>query len=158
MRVTTGGGLRGLVLVLVIGATAAGAQGGHGDSEAMLQFQRAADAYAFIHRQHERRDTPQPPSVEGAIFTPLAGNAFRARLRIATSPDGCAPPAAAGKAPGVNAAPGGAVAVPPCYSAVLPALPDELEYRMAGEALLLVDRHRQVVVDVLPAAFPSRDN
>jgi hypothetical protein len=44
--------------------------------------------------------------------------------------------------------------VPPCIASVLPPLPNELEYRAAGVALLLADAHVHVVVDVLHAAFP----
>jgi hypothetical protein len=38
-------------------------------------------------------------------------------------------------------------------AAALPELPDELEYRLAGPHLLLVDRHTNAVVDLLPHAF-----
>lgn len=38
----------------------------------------------------------------------------------------------------------------------LPQLPDELEYRLSGRHLLLVDRRTRAVVDLLPDAFGSR--
>jgi hypothetical protein len=36
----------------------------------------------------------------------------------------------------------------------LPRLPDELQYRAVGVALILVDTHANLVVDVLHAVFP----
>ncbi len=52
----------------------------------------------------------------------------------------------------------GTALLPSCLSAVLPALPAELEYRASGVALLLADAHLHIVVDVLHAAFPVRNN
>jgi hypothetical protein len=37
----------------------------------------------------------------------------------------------------------------------LPRLPDELEHRARGVALVLVDTHANLIVDVLHAAFPQ---
>jgi hypothetical protein len=45
--------------------------------------------------------------------------------------------------------------LPESGASVLPPLPDELEYRVAGVTLLLVDAHLHIVVDVLHAAFPA---
>jgi hypothetical protein len=39
-------------------------------------------------------------------------------------------------------------------SSVLPRLPEELEYRVASVALILLDTHANMVVDVLHGAFP----
>ena len=125
------------------------------DATVMLQFQRAADSYAFAHRQDERRGVSAPPRAEGELFTPLAGAAFRARIRSVAG--GCN---AAGRGegsfvvPAVNASAAGTEALPGCLVAVLPHLPAELEYRAAGMALMLIDAHRNIVVDVLHAAFP----
>jgi hypothetical protein len=41
--------------------------------------------------------------------------------------------------------------------AALPKLPPELDYRSAGVALVLVDAHAGLVVDVLHGAFPVRN-
>jgi hypothetical protein len=41
--------------------------------------------------------------------------------------------------------------------AALPQLPDELEYRSAGNVLLVVDPHANLVVDVLPALLAGSD-
>jgi hypothetical protein len=125
------------------------------DAAIMLTFQRAADSYAFGHRSDERRGVQMEPAQEGRFFTPLVADAFRRRIRTATRNEACAQRVATSGAlvPRVNTAPVGALAVPECVAAALPPLPDELEYKMASVALLLVDAHRQVIVDVLHAAF-----
>jgi hypothetical protein len=145
----------GCVLVLLAGA--AGAQTAFLDSEAVLQFQRAADTYAFTHRQADRRGA-RAPAVEGALFTPQVAAAFRTRLHAAASRAGCGMPAAGGEdftVPRVNASDAKTRPLPPCLAAVLPVLPVELEYRHAGVALLLIDAHLHLVIDVLHAAFPQ---
>ena len=38
------------------------------DAAVIVQFQRAADSYAFQHRQTERRGTSPAPAIEGAFF------------------------------------------------------------------------------------------
>ncbi len=46
-----------------------------------------------------------------------------------------------------------AVPTPPCVLAVLPALPEELQYRFVGPDLVLVDINANLIVDVLPDAL-----
>jgi hypothetical protein len=122
------------------------------DTAVIVQFQRAADSYAFQHRQTERRGVSPAPLVEGAFFTPLVAAAFRHRIRIS----GCEIQGSEGDfaVPRPNASTKGSSLLPPCLAGVLPALPEELEYRSSGVALLLVDAHLHIVVDVLHAAFP----
>lgn len=136
---------------------AGGVQDPFGDADVMVAFQRAADNYAFTHRQVERRRATPPPVQEGALFTPAAAAAFRARVAIAIRRAGCEPPPPPGVSfvvPRVNTNASGTLGLSPCIAAVLPQLPAELAYRTAGVALLLVDAHTGVVVDVLHAAFP----
>jgi hypothetical protein len=38
---------------------------------------------------------------------------------------------------------------------ILPALPNELQYRFAERSLVLVDTHADLVVDILPNALPA---
>jgi hypothetical protein len=124
------------------------------DAAVIVQFQRAADSYAFHHRQTERRAAPPAPLVEGAFFTPMVAAAFRDRIRTS----GCEIPqgsASESAVPRLNQSSEGAGPLPQCLSAVLPALPAELEYRVSGVALLLADAHLHIVVDVLHAAFPQ---
>ena len=136
---------------------AGGAQDPFGDTAAMTGFQRATDQYAFTHRQVERRRGSPPPALEGALFTPPVAAAFRARLASAIRRIRCEPPDPPGISfvvPRVNASASGTLELSPCIAAVLPRLPAELAYRTAGVALLLVDAHTGVVVDVVHAAFP----
>ena len=43
----------------------------------------------------------------------------------------------------------------PSFLAVLPALPDELQYRFADRDLVLIDVHANLVVDILVKAIPA---
>jgi hypothetical protein len=149
-----------LALVTMLGRLATGAQTFSND-QALLQFQRAADSYAFGHRQAERRGGVPSRAVEGTLFTPLAAAAFRSRIATALKRAGCSLSERNDRdfvVPGVNAPSAGTGDVPTCVALALPKLPPELEYRRAGVALLLADAHLHVVVDVLHAAFPSHDN
>lgn len=130
------------------------------DSTAIQQFQRAADSYAFSHRQVERRRDPMPLAAEGRLFTPVAAAAFRSRIASAVNGDCRAPEPAPDNfaVPVVNGSIAETTSLPPCIAARLPRLPEELEYRVAGAALVLADSHLRVVVDVLHGAFPRRDN
>lgn len=144
-----------VVLVLVVPAALQARQ--QVDAAVIVQFQRAADSYAFQHRQTERRGASPAPLVEGAFFTPLVAAEFRNRIRIS----GCAIPQPRdtdSAVPRPNGSTEGTSPLGPCLSAALPALPAELEYRASGVALLLADAHLHIVVDVLHAAFPVRDH
>jgi hypothetical protein len=41
----------------------------------------------------------------------------------------------------------------PCIVAALPALPPELQYRIVGDSLALIDVHAGLILDVLPDAL-----
>ena len=45
--------------------------------------------------------------------------------------------------------------VPPLLLAALPRLPEELQYRIIGNALVLWDHHANLIVDFLPDAFAA---
>ena len=143
------------VLLALLGGVTASAQT-FADEQAIIQFQRAADSYAFSHRQIERRGAAQVGMREGALFTPMVAAVFRSRIQAARS-GGCAVPDSGVDfvVPRAGASVGSTTLVPPCIIAALPKLPDELEYRRSGIALLLADAHLQIVVDVLHAAFPQ---
>jgi hypothetical protein len=146
-------------------------------------FQRAADAYAFLHRQAERqlglahRAAGHPEAAigrdelaaairsaavrqGGGLFAPAVVNEFRAQAARAVR-HGCN----AGElrtgvwdlthTPYTSAA--GTSALAECMARALPALPLELEYRSAGTVLLVVDTHANLVVDVLPALLAGSD-
>ena len=139
-----------VALVLIVPVALEGRQSY--DSTVIVQFQRAADAYAFQHRQVERRGAAPAPLAEGGFFTPQAAAAFRDRLRAASCER---PQTVEGNfvVPRVNSAIDGTSPLSPCLAAALPKLPPELEYRVAGVALILADAHLHVVVDVLHAAW-----
>jgi hypothetical protein len=155
-------GVLGVVVagLALVAAADNGAQDPFGDAKAMVEFQRAADAYAFSHRQIERRGAATAVRAEGAIFTPVVAAAFRARIVIAAGRH-CELPRPSQTdfvVPRVNAASAGTGQLPPCVAEALPRLPPELEYRVSGIALLLADAHLGVIVDVLHAAFPAGGN
>lgn len=153
-------GVYGLAIagLAIITAVDSRAQEPFGDAQVMIEFQRAADAYAFGHRQTERRGTTPAARQESAILTPVVAAAFRARIRAAVSGPNCDAPRASETefvVLRVNASTAGSQDVPSCIAAMLPGLPTELEYRVSGIALLLTDAHLAIVVDVLHAAFPQ---
>jgi hypothetical protein len=45
--------------------------------------------------------------------------------------------------------------VPPQLLSALPRIPAELQYRIVGHALVLWDHHADLIVDILPDAFPK---
>ena len=154
------------------------------DVRAIVDFQRATDAYVFLHRQVELRlrlahrdagvaldpiETSElaaaivarrPPSVQ-PIFTPRVVAAFREMAARAARAPGCD----AGELRsglwemqhGVNTPATGTKPLSECIGNALPALPVELEYRSAGTVLLLVDTHANLVVDLLPALLAGSD-
>jgi hypothetical protein len=143
-----------LCLSVAVAAVAYEAHAQQADAAVILQFERAADNYAFTHRQDDRRGTTPARLVEGEFFTPLVAASLRARIKNVS---GCnTPERGEGGAvvPPVNTSVAGTSELPRCLTNALPRLPAELEYRAAGVALILADAHRGIVVDILHAAFP----
>ena len=160
-----------LAVMAVICATdiAARSQEGSGDAAAITSFQRSVDAYAFQHRQVQRRlgetvdqkamaagmHTARPAAAEGDLFTPIVAAAFRSLIVRALRAPGCEiADDRRFEVPRAGAVATGTHALSSCVSGVLPRLPEELEYRTASTALVLVDTHANIVVDVVHAAFP----
>ena len=160
------------------------AQARSADARSVVEFQRAADAYAFLHRQverrlgqlHQRTGRPvdaieagelatamvaeRPAAAEGALFTPSVAAAFRQLAVNAARTPGCNPGelrSGAWVVRQVNSPATGTTPVNPCIASALPALPDELEYRSAGTVLVLVDSHANLIVDILPALLAGQD-
>lgn len=142
------------------------------ESQAIVDFQRAVDTYAFQHRQVERRAGEAPgeaasgmrsvrvSSQDGDIFSPLVAAAFHTRINAALRSGSCRITETGANAflvPRPNEAATGTAPLPACLAAVLPRLPEELEYRVAGVVMVLVDRHANLVIDVLHGAFPPPD-
>ena len=178
------------VVAAAMVGTAAGighvvAQDMFADTRAVVEFQRAADSYAFLHRQVERRlglahrragkpiDVIESPELaaaivaerskasEGMLFTPGVAVVFRQVAGRASRVPDCDP----GELRSgvwemfhqINSPAAGTRPVNACIATALPALPDELEYRSAGTVLLLVDVHANLVVDVLPALLAGSE-
>jgi hypothetical protein len=100
----------------------------------------------------------------GDLFAPEIAELFRARIQRTFRDRGYSaaavfvllyPEENDWVAPAVNGAFSWRTAVPtpPCILHVLPALPEELQYRFVGSHLVLVDIDANVIVDVLPDAI-----
>lgn len=161
-----------LLVATAIGAAVpdARAQDPYGDAATMLQFQRSLDAYAFQHRQVQRRlgegadqkamaagmRAARPAAADGDFFTPIIAVAFRTRIAAAFRTPGCTLDAPLGsEVPRIGSSMVATQALPGCALALLPHLPAELEYRRASVALVLLDTHANMVVDVVHGAFPT---
>ena len=166
--------MRAALMLMCVVATLAAAQ-----PRPLVEFQRAADSYAFLHRQVERRlgfphrrDAIEAAELAAAIiaervresrpalFTPAVASAFRERAIDAVH-RGCDAgglrTGAWDMSYGVHSPATGTRPVADCIAAALPSLPEELEYRSAGTVLLLVDPHANLVVDVLPALLAGSE-
>ena len=110
----------------------------------------------------------RPEAKRGDLFTPALGIELRRRIADALAAHGYTPAdlreaeAADGTDPSlVSLAVNGpfpwgyASAMFRCLIEALPELPPELQYRIVGDTLVLVDVHASLVVDLLPAALQS---
>jgi hypothetical protein len=127
-------------------------------------IRRAVDAMAAAVRA-ERRD-----AARGDLFNPAARAAIRSRIADAlswnglTADDVLEAERAAGVDPRtvllhVNGAFPWAIgsAMFPCVTTALPPLPPELQYRVVGRDLVLIDLHANLIVDILPFALTDGD-
>ena len=145
----------------------------------VVEFQRAADSYAFLHRQAEREigmahrraglSVDEVASKELAariislranspsqgLFTQDVAAALRELAARAARTPTCDPGELRSgiwvTSYQANSSASGTKTASECIAAALPTLPAELEYRSAGTVLVLVDTHANLVVDVLPA-------
>ena len=171
-----------MATALVAGAAAIdreGAQEAFADARVVSEFQRAADSYAFLHRQVERRIrlthrrdgetgeviastelraallAERASDLESPLFMPAVVAEFRRIAATAARAPGCDPGELRSgvweMSHQIHSPATGARPLSTCISTALPRLPDELEYRSAGTVLLVVDVHANLVVDVLPA-------
>jgi hypothetical protein len=165
------------------------------EPQAIVQFQRAVDDYAFLHRRLERGVPPlevtansetlraaidtmaaamraaRPDARQGDFFAPDVQDVLRARIARALSAHGLTPADvhAAEMADRLDRRPVSlkvnesfpwavAAAMFPCVLEALPALPPELQYRIVGNDLVLIDVHAGLVIDVLPFALDDSDD
>ena len=102
----------------------------------------------------------------GDLFTPAVGAEFRWRIADALAAHDLTPEAVleAERADGVDSRLVSlrvngpfpwelGTAMFPCVLDALPELPPELQYRIVGETLVLVDVHASLIVDLLPGAL-----
>ena len=108
----------------------------------------------------------RPDAKQGDLFTPALAPELRARIDHALAMNGftAADVRASEQRDAIDA---GAVilrvngtfpwalgtAAFPCVIAALPPLPPELQYRFVGDALVLIDVHASLIVDLLPRAL-----
>lgn len=119
---------------------------------------------------HNAMVDARPNSRAGTFFTPGVAELLTTRLARTITAAGLTPAEAMvamnlgyrerhpqaqvdGRIP-----PGRHVRVWPALLAVLPALPEELEYRFIGWDLVLVDVHADLIVDILKNALPVPDD
>jgi hypothetical protein len=169
---------------IALAGAGSAAQSSFADVDAIVTFQRAADSYAFLHRQVERRigqvhrraglasDVIESAELAeglraerrntsvGQFFTPAAAAAISAQL-VAAWRGGCdAGELYSGtwQVVGIGGSAQATRPVPECVTAALPHLPPELTFRSGAGVLILADVHADVVVDVLPGplTFTSR--
>jgi hypothetical protein len=140
------------------------------ETSSIVRFQRAADDYAFLHRRIQRTlgEDPggramaaairaaRPNAADGDIFSEEIAAVLRARIVRSIKKAGCEIAGRSGEVLRPNQDASAAAAMPACVELALPKLPPELEYRIAGVTLLLVDSHANLVVDVVHGAFPVR--
>ena len=171
-----------VALALQLGGAAAHAQE-FPDEHVTVEFQRAADRYAFMHRQAERRlgfkhlkagetvgeiesdelaaaiRADRTRTSPGEFFTFEMAGVIKTRL-IHARRAGCDVGELQSGMSGVLRINGPATTtnpLPECVVAALPHLPPELEYRSSEGVLVLVDGHADLVVDVLPGPLAVTD-
>jgi hypothetical protein len=124
------------------------------------------EIYRAIERMAAAMKAVRPNARQGDYFTPALAPVLRVRIatslathgltredvRIAEMAEGIDSTTVTLR---VNESFPWIVASPmfPCVLAALPALPPELQYRIVGDALALIDVHAGLVVDVLPDAL-----
>lgn len=165
------------------------------DEEAVLHFQRAAEDYALLHRQLERRLGPievtantetlrraidtmaaairaaRPDARQGDLFVPAVQDVIRERIARSLRSHDMTPAdvRAAGMAERADRGPvtlqvngafpwAAGAAMFTCILEALPTLPPELQYRIVGNDLVLIDVHASLIVDLLPYAIGDSED
>ena len=123
-------------------------------------FRRAIESMAGAIR------AARPDAQQGDLFNPAAQRTIRERIAVALRAQGLTPAdvRAAERHDGVAPASlllrvngtfpwAASTAMFPSILEALPAVPPELQYRMVGRDLVLVDVHASLIVDILPLAL-----
>jgi len=108
----------------------------------------------------------RPEAQQGDMFNPAVQRTLRDRIARALRAQGLTPTDVRAAEQHDGVAPGSlrlrvngtfpwavSTAMFPSILAVLPALPPELQYRLVGRDLVLVDVHASLIVDILPQAL-----
>jgi hypothetical protein len=108
----------------------------------------------------------RPDAKQGDFFTPELAQEFRGRINHALKMSGftAADVRQTEREDGIDASEvvlrvngtfpwALATAMFPCVIAALPSLPPELQYRIVGDTLFLIDVHASLIVDLLPHAL-----
>ena len=131
----------------------------------MLVTEHAQDIFDASDALAAALIAARPAAREGDIFAVAVANTFRRRIGRALTARGLLPdeviaasieeapadspqPAVNGRFPWMRGA-----SMWPCIIEALPPLPDELQYRIVGRDLVLVDGHANLVVDILRGAL-----
>jgi hypothetical protein len=101
-----------------------------------------------VHTAAARLDEP-PPLREGNVFTPDLVAAVRARIVAQALPAHMTQPRGHAVVVGDRLVPGRSARPSKAVLGVLPLLPDDLSYRLAGNDLVLVDLRTNVIVDAI---------
>lgn len=130
-------------------------------------FADLEDMSGAVDALHEALVDARPNARAGAVFTPAVANVLSRALERAIAYNGYAPAEVLAaidigqrrpkleindRFPGVYD-----FLVWPAFRAVLPQLPEELQYRFVGRDLILVDTHADLVVDILSNALPAAE-
>jgi hypothetical protein len=125
-----------------------------------------AEINRIIHELAAAIRAERADAKQGDFFTPSLGLVMRTRINDALLEHGYTPGdvRTAGRVDGVDYERVRlqvndtfpwilAVAMFPCVIEALPPLPPELQYRIVGDELVLVDIHASLIIDVLPHAL-----
>lgn len=160
-----------MAVLAVTAAVAAAPQrevnGEAAERAALVRFEAAVGDYLRAHRFPDpidletlclpeaaayaaaaRLDEPPPPR-EGEVFTPDFVALIRARIAALALPAHVARPRVHAVAVGDRLVAGRSGRPPEVVLGVLPPIPDDLEYRLAGHDLVLLDLRTNVVVDAV---------
>ena len=130
-------------------------------------FDDPEDMYAAVEALRQALVEARPTARAGNMFTPAVARLLTDRIEEALHDQkltaaGVLAAASERRLPGMPGpdvnhafAWGYGLAIPPGLFASLPALPVELEYRFVERTLVLVDRHADLVVDVIDDALPA---
>ena len=151
------------------------------DAKALAAFLDRVNQYVAVHQKHEntlpklsKESTPEQVDahqralaklLQGDIFTPESQAVIKRLIaKVFSGPDGPSLKASVmDENPGVpnlkvNARYPDEIPVstiPPQLLEGLPKLPEEMEYRFVGNALILMDTHAHLVADFIPNSCPK---